>query len=247
MTIKSEKDFQGMSRAGRVVAMALRDMTEAVRPGITTAEVDIVCAGVFDRHGARAAPNLVYGFPGVACISVNDEAVHGVPGTKVVQPGDLVKLDVTAELDGYFADAAVTVAVPTAPASRRRLARCAESALQKGLLAARAGRTLNAIGRAVETEVTRRGFSVISSVGGHGVGRTIHEEPSVPSYYAPWLGQRLQEGLVLAIEPVISAGSGRAYQDVDGWTVKTSDGSSSAHFEHTIVITRDRPIVLTAA
>ena len=247
MTIQSERDFQGVSRAGKVVALALREMEKAVGPGITTQEIDAVCAEVFVRHGARPAPNLVYGFPGVACISVNDEAVHGIPGFRVIQPGDLVKLDVTAELDGYFADAAVTVAVRTASATRRRLARCAESALRKGILAARAGRPLNAIGRAVETEVKRRGFSVIPTVAGHGVGRTIHEEPSVPNYDAPWLDEPLEEGLVLAIEPVISGGSSRVHEDADGWTVKTSDGSPSAHFEHTVVITRHQPIVLTVA
>ena len=236
-----------MVRAGRVVRQALDEMKRAVGVGVSTGQLDDICAAVFDRHGARSAPQLVYGFPGAACISINEEAVHGVPrATTVIRAGDLVKLDVTAELNGYYADAAVTVVVGNASPTSRRLARCAEAALRVGIRAARAGQPMNAIGRAVQNAVEGRGFNVMPRLGGHGVGRTIHEEPFVANYYNPSYDQPLDAGLVIAIEPVISAGSGGSEESGDGWTVRTADGATSAHFEHTLVVTRGRPMVLTA-
>lgn len=246
MTIQSQADLDGMRRVGRVVWAALQEMKRRVAPGVSTEELDSVCARTFDAHGARAAPALVYGFPGTACISVNNEAVHGIPGPRRLEPGDLVKLDVTAELDDYFADAAITVPVRPVSPDRLRLARCAHEALRKAAAVATAGRPMNVIGRSVQSEVERRGFSIMPKLGGHGVGRTIHEEPSVHNYYAPSDDEPLTDGLVLAIEPVISAGSGMSRDAGDGWTVVTADGADSAHFEHTVVITRGRPLVLTA-
>lgn len=236
-----------MMRAGRVVSLTLREMQRHLRPGMTTGELDAVGAEVFERHGAQSAPQLVYGFPGVTLISLNDEAIHGIPGERVIQAGDLVKIDVTAELDGYIADAAVTVALPPASSLKRRLRNCAESAFQKAIQNAQAGRPINAVGRAVEAEVRRQRFSVIAGLCGHGVGREIHEDPSVLNFYDPGSTQRLTEGLVITIEPIISSGSGQYVEDADGWTLKTADGSLSAHYEHTVVITRGRPILLTAA
>jgi len=171
--------------------------------------------------------------------------VHGVPGERIIHPGDLVTIDVTAELDGYIADAAVTV--PILPVSRvaEQLVQATQSALRKALQVARANRPLNAIGRAVETEVRRHGFTVIRPLTGHGLGRTIHEEPSVPNFYHRRLKQPLAEGLVIAIEPIVSAGNGQIITAADDWTISTADGSLSAHFEHTIIVTKGRPIILT--
>lgn len=247
MSIDSEKDLEGLRRIGRIVQMALAAMKKRVQAGITTAELDEIGAEVLARHGARSAPALVYDFPRSICISVNDEAVHGIPGDRVLAPGDLVKLDTTAEKDGYMADAAVTVAVPPSPARARQLAACAQAAFFQAMKAARAGNRVNDIGRAVEAEVKRHGFSVLRDLSGHGIGRSIHEEPSVPNFYDPYSRQVLTEGLVLAVEPIIAAGARRTVTDRDGWTIRTSDGSLAAHFEHTIVITRGRPILLTAA
>jgi methionyl aminopeptidase len=247
MSIDSEKDLEGLRRIGRIVQMALAAMKKRVQAGITTAELDEIGAEVLARHGARSAPALVYDFPRSICISVNDEAVHGIPGDRVLAPGDLVKLDTTAEKDGYMADAAVTVAVPPSPARARQLAACAQAAFFQAMKVARAGNRVNDIGRAVEAEVKRHGFSVLRDLSGHGIGRSIHEEPSVPNFYDPYSRQVLTEGLVLAVEPIIAAGARRTVTDRDGWTVRTSDGSLAAHFEHTIVITRGRPILLTAA
>jgi methionyl aminopeptidase len=222
-------------------------MKRAVRPGVTTAELDEVGATVMRDHRAQSAPQLVYKFPGVSCISLNEEAVHGVPGQRKVQAGDLVKLDVTVEKDGFMADAAETVAVGKVSEESRRLMGCAERAFAKAMLVARAGFRVSEIGRVVEREVRRSGFSVIRDLGGHGIGRTIHEAPRVPNYPDPEANQILTEGLVITVEPIIAAGSGRVVVAQDGWTVRTADRKPSAHYEHTLVITKGEPILLTAA
>jgi methionyl aminopeptidase len=245
MSVETEEELAALRAAGRVVADALRAMSRAVRPGVTTAELDEVGAKVFDRAGARSGPRLDYGFPGVNCISVNDEAVHGIPGRRRLRDGDLLKLDVTAELDGFYADACVSVPVgrPGAPATR--LVDTARRALAGAMRVARAGVPLNAIGAAVERTVTARGQAVCTELTGHGIGRRIHEPPQVPNHYVPTLWQPLPEGLVLTIEPIISAGNGAVREAGDGWTVRTADGALSAHVEHTVVITRGKPLVLT--
>jgi methionyl aminopeptidase len=236
-----------MRRAGGVTRETLDLLERHVRTGVTTAALDGLAAGLFAARGARSAPALVYGFPGTVLISVNDEVVHGVPGPRRLCDGDLVKLDVTVEVDGYVADAARTVVVGRGSETARRLAACARSAFDAALAVARAGTRVNAIGRAVEREVRRHGFSVVRGLCGHGVGRTIHEAPSVPNEYDPWQQDVLTDGLVLTIEPMISAGSADPVEDRDGWTIRTRDGSLAAHHEHTIVITGGEPLVLTAA
>jgi methionyl aminopeptidase len=247
MSINGPEELAGMRAAGAVVCLMLSAMKSAVRPGITTAELDEVGARVMQQHGARSAPTLVYGFPGVNCISVNEEAVHGIPGTRALCEGDLVKLDVTVEKNGFMADAAVTVPVGEVSEKRRRLAECAERAFAKAMLVARAGFRVSGIGRAVEREVRRSGFSVLRDLGGHGIGRTIHEEPRVPNFADPEANQILTEGLVITVEPIIAAGSGRSFVAPDKWTIITSDHSASAHYEHTLVITKGAPMLLTAA
>ena len=247
MTIESDRDLAGLRAVGRVVALALGEMKGALEPGMTTAELDAVGAAVFERYGARSAPRAAYGFPGVNLISINDEAVHGIPGGRVIGKGDLVKIDVTAQMGGYVADAAVTVALPLGPPVHEELRACAEFAFGRAASVARAGRPLSKIGRAVETAVRRRGFSVLRDLNGHGVGRTIHEPPTVPNFFDRRLRGTLTEGLVITIEPIVAAGSGRIVEGVDGWTIKTADGSPAAHHEHTLVVTKGSPIVLTAA
>jgi methionyl aminopeptidase len=206
-----------------------------------------MAAELFAAHHARSAPAYTYGFPRTVLISVNDEIVHGIPGARRIATGDIVKLDVTVEKGGYVADAARTVVVSPASTAVHDLADCAEAAFRAALAVARAGVRVNEIGRAVEREVRRRGFSVIKGLCGHGVGRAIHEEPSVPNYCDPFQADMLTDGLVLTIEPIISAGSPQVVHDEDGWTLRTKDGSLSAHYEHTLVITRGAPIVLTDA
>lgn len=248
MSIKNYKELLALKEAGRIVRLALEAMAAKVRAGITTGDLERIAGKVMRENGARSAPRMVYGFPGDALISLNDEAVHGIPSdSRRVKAGDLVKLDVTFEKNGYMADAAMTVAVEPVSQQARRLVECAERAFQKAMDFARAGHCVNEIGRAVEGEVLRNGFQVIRELGGHGIGRTIHEEPSVPNYDDPGAREILNDGFVLTVEPIIAAGSGKAKDGGDGWTVKTADGSLSAHYEHTIVITDGAPMVLTAA
>ncbi|HUK26732.1 MAG TPA: type I methionyl aminopeptidase [Terriglobales bacterium] len=246
MSITSPEELEGMRAAGAVVRQMIAAMKDRVQPGVTTAELDEAGAAVMREQGARSAPAMVYGFPGTNCISVNDEAVHGIPGARVLREGDLVKLDVTVEKDGFMADAAVTVPVGEVSSQKRRLVRCAERAFARAAGVARAGARLSEIGRAVEAEVRADGFSVIRDLGGHGIGRTIHEEPRVANYFDPAESQLLIEGLVITVEPIIAAGRGKVIVANDGWTIRTADRQPSAHYEHTLVITTGEPILLTS-
>jgi methionyl aminopeptidase len=245
MSIANLADWHGLLRVSAIVRRTL-DLLEAhVQPGITTGELDRMAADLIAAHGARSAPAVVYGFPGTVLISVNDEIVHGIPGSRRVVAGDVVKLDVTVEKDGYVADAARTVVIAPGADIACRLAACAAAAFDASLDVVTAGTRVNEIGRAVETYVRRHGFAVVDGLAGHGVGRTIHESPSVPNAYDRRQRDVLTEGLVLTIEPMIAAGSSRAVLARDGWTMRTADGSLAAHHEHTLVVTRGRPIVLT--
>ncbi|MGA9526564.1 MAG: type I methionyl aminopeptidase [Terriglobales bacterium] len=246
MSIQDERDLESLRAAGRIVRQVLEAMKAGVRPGASTRHLDEIGARVMKDHGAQSAPQMVYRFPGATCISLNDEAVHGIPSDRELKEGDLVKLDVTVEKDGYMADAAVTVPVGHVGEQPRQLMLCAERAFQKAMLVARAGFRIFEIGRAVEREVRRSGFFVIRELGGHGIGRTIHEPPHVPNYPDPQACQVLKEGLVITVEPIISSGSAHIVTEKDGWTVRTRDRSLSAHFEHTLVITAGAPILLTA-
>jgi methionyl aminopeptidase len=246
MTIDKQEDLDGLIRAGRVVAEAREAMIEGVEPGVTTGELDAVGREVFRRHGARSAPRVTYGFPGSTCISVNDEAAHGIPSiTRQLRRGDLVNLDVSAELDGYFSDTGISVAVGEVASIATRLLEATRLAQQDAMEAAQPGARLRDIGRAVQRRARRHGFRVIKNLNGHGIGRGLHESPAVPSIDG---GQRmpLHEGLVLAIEPFLSVSSDHVVDDEDGWTLRTSDRSLVAQFEHSIVVTRGGPLVLTA-
>jgi methionyl aminopeptidase len=248
MSIQDYAELLALKEVGRIVQLAISAMANSVREGISTRELADIGGKVMRQNSARSAPALVYGFPGDVLISLNDEAVHGIPSElRKVRAGDLVKLDVTFEKNGYMADAAITVPVEPVSEDARRLAVCAERAFQKAMQVARADHRVNEIGRAIEKEVRTSGFRVIRELGGHGIGRTIHEAPSVPNYDDGVARGRLTPGLVLTVEPIIAMGSARPMDAGDGWTVKTADGGLSAHYEHTLVITDGPPILLTAA
>jgi methionyl aminopeptidase len=247
MSINGPEELEFLRAAGAVVRAVLEAMKREVRPGITTGELDGIGAKVIAENGARSAPAMVYGFPGFNCISLNEEAVHGIPGERALRDGDLLKLDVTVEKNGFMADAAETVAVGAVSKEAERLMNCARRAFEKAMLVARAGFRVSEIGRAVEKEVRREGFSVIRELGGHGIGRTIHEEPRVPNFADPEARQVLTEGLVITVEPIIAAGSGRTLLAKDGWTMKTADRRPTAHYEHTLVITKGVPLLLTGS
>ena len=246
MTVESARDIEGLLRIGRIVGLTIQAMREALEPGITTAELDAIGEKFLRENGARSAPQLVYKFPGATCISVNDEVAHGIPGSRVIQPGDVVNLDVSAELGGYFADAGETVAVPPVKPETEHLINCAREALAHAIEAAQEGSRINSIGRAVQTHAEQCGYNVIRDLSGHGVGKSIHEKPSVPNYFTHRAKDHLTDGLVITLEPFLTPGTGRIYTSDDGWTIKTVDGKGFAQFEHTVIITKDKPILVTA-
>jgi methionyl aminopeptidase len=247
MTIQSASDLAGMRAVGKLVALALREMRAAVAPGMTTEQLDDIGARFMRQRGARSAPQLTYDFPGFNCISVNDEIVHGIPGRRVLKPGDVVKIDVTAELDGFIADSAVTVVLPPVTSQAHNLAQCAQVAFKKAVKFATARTRVAELGRAVESEVHRWGHSVVRDMCGHGVGRSLHEEPSVPNFYSSLTKGRLEDGMVIALEPIICEKPSKVVEDDDGWTIRTANGCLATHYEHTIVIREGRAEILTAA
>lgn len=247
MSIGTWRDFERLKEIGRVVRLVLDGVAAAVEPGVSTRDLDVIGGRLLASEGAVSAPPAVYGFPGQLCISVNDEAIHGIPGKRVLRDGDLVKLDLVASKDGYYADAAVTVEAGRGTELGRRLRRSAEASFAAGLAAAKPGNRAYDIGREIDKRVRFDGFHILRDLCGHGVGRTIHEEPSIPNFKDPNCRARLTEGLVITIEPILSAGTREVNKDRDGWTIRTGDRSWAAHFEHTVVVMNGGPVLLTAA
>lgn len=247
MTIETPEELEAMERVGALVADVLAEMRAAVAPGITTGALDAIAARAFRRAGATSGPAELVGFPGTTCISVNEEVVHGVPGGRILREGDLVTLDVTPLLDGFCADAAVTVPVGKPSPAAAALLATANRCLAGAVRAARSGDPLRLIGRATEQAARAAGVTVYTQFGGHGVGRTMHEPPHVSNVEERHVRQRLHDGLVLAIEPMIGLGTRELVTRDDGWTIATADGSLSAHVEHTVVVRRRGGRVLTVA
>lgn len=234
-----------MREAGRVTARALRAVGDAVHPGVTTAELDDVAVDVIARAGARAAFKGYQGFPATICSSRNSEVVHGIPGRTRLSEGDIISVDVGAIVDGYYGDSARTFPVGEVSDEAKRLLEFTEKSLEAGIARCRPGTRLYDIGAAVQAVAEGAGFSVVREYVGHGIGRSMHEEPQVPNYGTPGTGPTLLPGMVIAIEPMINAGGQAVRQLDDGWTVVTADGSLSAHFEHTVAVTEDGPRILT--
>jgi methionyl aminopeptidase len=245
MSVDGQDDVDGLRRAGAAVAEARDAMAAHVAAGVTTRELDAIGREVLRRHGARSAPQLAYDFPGTTCISVNDELAHGIPSDRVLREGDLVNIDVSAELDGYWADSGASYPVGAVAPRLRHLLSSTRAALNDAMLEARAGAPIRNVGRAVERRAKRAGFRVVRDLCGHGVGRNIHEPPNVPNTFNPRDRALFHEGLVITIEPFLTTGASTIFEDEDGWTLRTPDGSVGAQFEHTLIITRDEPIVLT--
>ena len=246
MTIETQEDVEALKRIGRIVSLVLQRMLDAAEPGMTTGELDRIGARLLEEHGARSAPRLVYHFPRATCISINEEAAHGVPGDRVIRPGDVLNVDVSAELDGYFADNGGTIVVPPSTPRKTRLCHAARLALAEAMKCARAGQPLNRIGAAIERTARAHGFRVIENVASHGIGRALHEEPeSIPGYFDPSDTRMLHEGMVITIEPFISTKSRYVDEAADGWTLVGAAGNLSAQYEHTMIITKGAPIVLT--
>ncbi|MBX7159008.1 MAG: type I methionyl aminopeptidase [Acidimicrobiia bacterium] len=250
VTLKDAAAISAMRRAGRVVAEMHEACRELVRPGVTTAALDEACAGILDRRGATSNflgyPGVTRAFPGVLCASPNDVVVHGFPDDRPLSDGDLLSVDTGAVVDGWHADAAITIAVGEVDDEARALIAATEAALEDGIAAAVAGSRIGDVGHAVQARAEAAGFEVVREYAGHGIGREMHEDPAVPSHGRRGSGLRIRIGLCIAIEPIVVAGSPRTHLRDDGWTVVTADGSRAAHFEHSVAVTADGPVVLTA-
>ncbi|AVX21786.1 MULTISPECIES: type I methionyl aminopeptidase [Carboxydocella] len=242
---KTEKELQLMREVGRVVAITLAELEQAVRPGITTAELDRIAENVIRKLGAVPAFKGYHGYPATICASVNEEVVHGIPGLRKLENGDIISIDVGAVLNGFYGDSARTFPVGDISADARRLLAVTEESLYQGISQAKVGNRISDISHAVQKYVESHGFSVVRDYVGHGIGTAMHEEPQVPNFGPPGRGHRLLPGMTLAIEPMVNMGEYHVKTLADGWTVVTLDGSLSAHFEHTIAITADGPEILT--
>ncbi|HJT38511.1 MAG TPA: type I methionyl aminopeptidase [Actinomycetota bacterium] len=235
-----------MRRAGRVVGETLEILKGAVRPGVTTIELDEIAEREIRARGAIPSFKGYRGFPATLCTSINNEIVHGIPAKRALKEGDLIKLDCGAIVEGYHGDSAVTLPVGEVSEDALKLIETTDRSLQAGIAEAKPGNRIHDIGAAVQTTAEGAGFSVVREYVGHGVGRALHEDPPVPNYGKPGTGLRLEPGLVIAIEPMVNVGTFETRLLPDGWTVVTADGALSAHFEHTIAITEHGPEVLTA-
>lgn len=248
MTIDNDNDLVALKKIGSIVARTLAAMGKALEPGMTTRELDEIGAKLLEAEGARSAPALSYNFPGATCISVFPDIAHGIPGDRVLKVGDLVNIDVSAELNGYFADTGASFVMPPKEARLERLARDGKRALWAGINTVHAGSKLGDIGRAVQAFADRERYTLIQNLASHGVGRSLHEEPtSIATWDDPSERRRIHEGLVFTIEPFLSMGSGWAVEGDDEWTLRADTGRPTVQYEHTLVATKRGALVLTAA
>ncbi len=246
IVLKTTRELSLMKEACVISAGALKAAGAAVEPGVSTAEINKVAHDYIVKHGATPSFLGYNGFPAAACISINDEVIHGIPNKKrIIRAGDIVSIDVGATLNGYVGDNAATFAAGDISPEAQRLCDVTRESLYEGIRAAVAGGRLGDIGSTIQRYCEERGFSVVREFTGHGVGKQLHEDPSVPNFGTPGRGVRLLPGMTLAIEPMINAGGAGIRQLPDGWTIKTRDGSLSAHFEHTIAITSNGPVIMT--
>ncbi|MGE3273494.1 MAG: type I methionyl aminopeptidase [Vicinamibacterales bacterium] len=244
---RSAEEIERLARVNALVGQVLAELKAMIVPGVTTAEVDALAERRLREAGAEPAFKGYHGFPATICASVNEQVVHGIPSDRALVAGDILSIDLGAKLDGYYGDSAVTVAVGAVSPEAAKLLAVTEASLGKGLAAVKAGARISDIGAAVQQHVEAEGFSVVREFVGHGIGTKLHEEPQIPNYGTAGRGPRLAEGMVLAIEPMVNVGKPGVRVLSDGWTAVTKDGSLSAHFEHTVVVTTDGCRVLTAA
>jgi methionyl aminopeptidase len=248
MTIESEDQLEKLQAIGKLVARTLAAMGEALEPGMTTRELDSLGRSLLEREGARSAPELTYDFPGATCISVGPDCAHGIPGDTVVKAGDLINIDVSAELDGYFGDTGASFAVPPTSPRIERLCRDGRRAMWAGIRAVKPGRPLNEVGYAIENFAKTNGYSLVRNLASHGLGRSMHDEPAeIPTWYAPRDRRTITEGLVFTIEPFLSLGADWVETGEDGWTLRPPANQPTVQYEHTIVATRSGPVILTLA
>jgi len=245
IVIKSSPEISIMRRAGKIVAILLEGLSRVIKPGIKTKELDLMVEEGVARFGARASFKGYRGFPAHLCVSINDEVVHGIPGERELKAGDIVSLDVGVILDGFQADAAITLGVGEITTQAQRLIETTAGALWAGIAQCCYGKRLGDVSAAIQQYAESHGFSVVREYAGHGIGRELHEEPQIPNFGVPGQGPLLKRGMTLALEPMVNAGSWQTKLSPNQWTVLTMDGSLSAHFEHTVLITDGEAEVLT--
>lgn len=246
MIIKTEEELTVLKEIGRIVADIRDKMIEMTKPGVTTKELDDYAGELFEKNGAISGPKGEYDFPGFTCISVNEEVAHGIPGNRVIQEGDLVNIDVSGSKNGYFADTGRSFVVGGDNEKLMHLCETAQKAFDEGLKKLKAGSKLSMVGKTVHNTAKNNGYTVIMNLTGHGIGRSLHEAPDhILNYFEPWDNQLLKEGMVVAFEPFISSGDQQVIELSDGWTFVTPNKSHVAQCEHTVVITKDQPIILT--
>jgi methionyl aminopeptidase len=243
--LRSPREIEKIREAAKIVVFTLKELKKAVKPGVTTKELDNLAASIFKEKGAVSGSLNYHGYPGHICVSINEEVVHGIPGNRRLRQGDIVKLDVAASLNGYFADSTKTYPVGEVKPEVARLLKATEESLYRGIEKARPGNRLSDISHAIQTHVEKNGFSIVRVFVGHGVGRSMHEAPQLPHFGPPHQGPLLRPGMVLAIEPQVNMGTPDVTILDDQWTAVTKDGKWSAHFEHTVAITADGPDILT--
>ena len=243
--LKTEEDLEALREAGRILAAVLRQLRQHLMPGITTQEIDSLAEEIFRRHKVISAFKGYRGFPASVCVSVNEEVVHGIPGPRVIKDGDIVSLDLGVNYNGYFSDAAITVPVGAVSSPVKKLVEVTKNALSKGIRQARAENRLFDISYAIGNFVKSNGFSVVRQFVGHGIGRSLHEEPEIPNFGTKNQGPLIKKGMVFAIEPMVNMGTWECQIQENGWTATTRDGKPSAHFEHTVAITEAGAEVLT--
>ncbi|GLX70520.1 type I methionyl aminopeptidase [Paenibacillus glycanilyticus] len=247
MTIGSQKDIDGLKKIGRVVGLTIKEMKSQTRAGITTKELDNIGGQILKKYGAVPAPKSTYNFPGIACISVNHEVAHGIPGDRIIQPGDLVNIDVSAELGGYYADAGHSFVVSPSHSTLIRLCQYTHDTMMKVIVSLKHGVKLNEVGRMIQSEAQKGGYQVIQNLCSHGIGKALHEAPTeILPIYNKHDKRVLKEGMVITIEPFLSTGARFVVEQPDGWTLTVPDKSFVAQHEHTIIITKDQPIIVTA-
>ena len=243
--LKSPKDLIMLKRSGAILAAVMRKLQESLRPGMTTLDIDLLSEELIRKERALAAFKGYKGFPGTACVSVNEEIVHGIPGSRVILEGDIVSIDLGVIYEGFFSDMAVTLPVGKVDDAKLKLVAVAKQSLDIGIKQAQVGKYLTDISHSIQSFVEGQGFSVVRQFVGHGIGTALHEEPEIPNFGKPGLGPRLKNGMVLAIEPMINLGGWECKVIENGWTAVTKDGLPSAHFEHTVAVTDKGPLILT--
>ncbi len=243
--LKSQKDLNMLKRSGVILASVMQKLQASLQPGMTTLDIDFLSEKLIHQEKALAAFKGYKGFPGSVCVSINEEIVHGIPGSRVILDGDIVSIDLGVNYEGFFSDMAVTLAVGKIDDTRSKLIAVAKQSLDIGIKQAQVGNHLTDISHSIQSFVENQGFSVVRQFVGHGIGTALHEEPEIPNFGRPGLGPRLENGMVLAIEPMINLGSWECEIVENGWTAVTADGSASAHFEHTVAVTNQGPVILT--